>query len=54
MTLLLMKLSKRALPTPLPPQDELRRSIRQRSPSSRYNPNEYVLLIDGKELESYS
>ena len=43
-----------APPTPLPPtQDEIRRSTRERRPSSRYNPHENVLLIDGKELESY-
>lgn len=31
-------------PTPAPPQDEPRRSIRKRRPFSRYNTNEYMLL----------
>ena len=31
----------------------LRRSTRQRFPSSRYSPNEYVLLTDGGEPECY-
>ena len=30
----------------------LRRSTRQRFPSSRYSPNEYVLLTDGCQLPS--
>ena len=40
--------------SPSPPQDESRRSTRKRRHSSRYNPNEYVLLIYGEELEFYS
>ncbi|KAL3522625.1 hypothetical protein ACH5RR_015459 [Cinchona calisaya] len=35
-----------------PPQDQPRRSTRDRRLSSRYNPNEYLLLTDRRELES--
>jgi len=34
------------------PESSLRRSTRERIPSSRYSPNEYVLLTDGGEPES--
>ena len=34
------------------PESSLRRSSRERIPSSRYSPNEYVLLTDGGEPES--
>ena len=55
MILLLMNLSmRRHLLQYKPPQDEFRRSTRERRPSSIYNPHEYVLLIDARELESYS
>ena len=41
-------------PTPsLSGQDELRRSTREKRPSSRYNLYEYVLLTDGGKPESY-
>lgn len=35
------------------PNIPLRRSIRQRVPSSRYSSNEYMLLTDGEEPECY-
>ena len=39
---------------PLPPYEPpLRRSTREGQPSIRYPPNEYVILIDGGELEIY-
>nr|XP_027101802.1 uncharacterized protein LOC113722763 [Coffea arabica] len=44
----------RILPTLPPPQDEPRRSTSKRRLSNKYNPNEYVLLTDGGESESYS
>ncbi|KAM3380037.1 hypothetical protein P3S68_005610 [Capsicum galapagoense] len=34
------------------PESSLRRSIRERIPSSRYSPSKYVLLIDREEPES--
>ena len=39
--------------SPLPLQDEFTRSNRERRPSNRYNPHEYVLLTDGEKPESY-
>lgn len=42
------------LPPPQPLQDEPRRSTRERKQSTGYDPNEYVLLTDGGELESFS
>ena len=43
-----------APPTPSPPpQDEFRRSTREKRPFSRYNPHVYLLLIDGEKSESY-
>ncbi|KAG8368575.1 hypothetical protein BUALT_Bualt15G0059800 [Buddleja alternifolia] len=39
---------------PVPPQETtVRRSTRQTRPSTRYNPDEYVMLTDGGEPESY-
>ena len=39
---------------PLPPYEPpLRRSTRERQPSTRYHPNEYVMLTDGGEPEIY-
>ena len=39
---------------PLPPYEpSLRRSTRERQPSTRYPPNEYVMLTDGGEPETY-
>ena len=39
---------------PLPPYEPpLRRSTRERHPSIRYPPNEYVMLIDRGEPETY-
>ena len=34
------------------PESSLRRSSSERIPSSRYSPNEYILLTDGGEPES--
>ncbi|KAH0669684.1 hypothetical protein KY289_024177 [Solanum tuberosum] len=34
------------------PESSLRRSTREKIPSSRYSPNEYVILTDGGEPES--
>ncbi|XP_071933110.1 uncharacterized protein [Coffea arabica] len=39
---------------PPPPQDKSRRSIKEMRPSSRYNPNKYVLLTDGGEPKFYN
>ncbi|KAG8363788.1 hypothetical protein BUALT_Bualt19G0058800 [Buddleja alternifolia] len=36
-----------------PPEARVRRSTRQTRPSTRYNPDEYVMLTDGGEPESY-
>lgn len=36
-----------------PPQVNLRRSIRERQPSTRYSPDEYVTLTDGGEPENF-
>ena len=39
---------------PLPPYEPpLRISTRERQPSTRYPPNEYVMLTDGGEPETY-
>ena len=38
---------------PEPPQFQLRRSNRQRQPSTRYSSDEYVTLIDRGELECF-
>ena len=39
---------------PVPPYEPpLRRSTRKRQPFTRYPPNEYVMLTDGGELETY-
>ncbi|KAL5818254.1 hypothetical protein ACOSQ3_022150 [Xanthoceras sorbifolium] len=35
------------------PEVQLRRSTRERQPSRKYSPNEYVMLTDGGEPESY-
>ena len=39
--------------TPPPEEEEVRRSMRQRRPSTRYNPHEYVMLSNGEEPESF-
>ena len=39
--------------TVVPTDVSLRRSVRDRRPSTRYSPNEYLLLTDGGEPESY-
>ena len=36
-----------------PEEEEVRRSMRQRRPSTRYNPHEYVMLSNGGEPESF-
>ena len=36
-----------------PPQVQLRRSNRERQPSKRYSPNEYVILTDDGEPECF-
>ena len=39
---------------PLPPyEQQLRRSTKECQPSTRYPPNEYVMLIDGRDIEIY-
>ena len=39
---------------PLPPYEPpLRRSTKERQPSTRYTPNEYVMLTDGGEPKTY-
>ena len=39
---------------PLPPYEPpLRRSTRESQPSTRYPPNAYVMLTDGREIETY-
>ncbi|KAK9204253.1 hypothetical protein WN943_014511 [Citrus x changshan-huyou] len=40
-------------PLALPVESELRRSTREWQPSTRYPPNEYVMLIDGGEPECF-
>ncbi|KAL5821663.1 hypothetical protein ACOSQ3_023545 [Xanthoceras sorbifolium] len=40
-------------PEQVQPEVQLRRSTRERQPSRRYSPNEYVMLTDGGEPESY-
>ncbi|KAL5863382.1 hypothetical protein ACOSQ3_000896 [Xanthoceras sorbifolium] len=40
-------------PEQVQPEVQLRRSTRERQPSRKYSPNEYVMLTDGGEPESY-
>ena len=37
-----------------PPQVQLERSNRERQPSRRYSPDEYVILIDDEEPECFT
>ena len=37
-----------------PPQVQIRRSNRERQPSRRYSPDEYVILTDDEELECFT
>ena len=39
--------------TKLPVEPQLRRSTRERQPSTRYSASEYVMLTDGEEPENY-
>ncbi|KAL6318202.1 hypothetical protein AAG906_035707 [Vitis piasezkii] len=41
------------IPTQVPPNIPLRRSTRDRHPSTRFSVDDYVLLTDGKEPESF-